>query len=107
MPHFRKRDLLPPALAQEESRRFLARRGITTRYKVDAAHIPLYRECWADPAIRALVPLDFKQQIKAPRTQARPELTAAIMARIGPRKRKVWLRGFYAIGVIDGVIPGA
>jgi hypothetical protein len=105
MDHFRRRNLLPPTLAHEESKRVLKTPG-QPRYNVSAEGIELYRECWADPAIRALVPLDFKDQV---RTRVRPnnELKLRAMTRLAGRKTHVWLRGFYAVGIIDGVIPGA
>jgi hypothetical protein len=64
MPHFRKHELPAPTLAHAETKRILARPERTPRCCVAAVHIRLYRECWADPAIRRLVPLDFKQQVK-------------------------------------------
>ena len=103
--HFRRRDLLAPMLAHEESKRVLNRPG-QTRYNVSAEGIELYRECWADPAIRALVPLDFKEQVRT-RVQPNNELKLLAMTRLAGRKTHVWLRGFYAVGIIDGVILSA
>ena len=82
--------LLALPKAHEETKRILTQPG-NTQYSVSAHGIEIYRELWADAAIRATVLRDFKQQVRT-RVRPNPELHALAAPKIKGRKNDIWLR---------------
>lgn len=68
--------------------------GQRTR-RVAMHHIATYYDALSHREVRKLLPPDYKSQKKNPRDE--PELRAAVLNIIRPRKDNVWLPGLYAV----------
>jgi hypothetical protein len=77
---------------------------------VSVEHIPTYRWLWEQPDVRALVPADYADQlarvVRVPnsRLDVDPELKRLADRKVQGRKKDVWMRGFFAVGVVDDVV---